>query len=107
MLKPRSAVKGKKQKPYYKYEGSKTCDIIIVFMDDVPYCIVPHSERAKNLFINHWGMEAESTGIVPPISVDDLAYSIPENWTMRKGQYKFGTHVVQEITLPREIPVLH
>ena len=76
-------------------------------MDDVPYCIVPSSERAKSLFVDHWGMDADSTGIVPPVSVDALANSIPDNWTMRRAQYKFGKHVVQEIALPRDIPVLH
>jgi len=55
-------------------------DLSFVFDENgIARMILPHSERAINLFYR-WGMESTSVGITPPDNPADLIESVPQNW---------------------------
>ena len=88
-----------------KYEAKDDIDVIIVF-EDMPYAIVPNSERAKKLF-TRWGMEEGMTGIAPPADAMDLIISFPGNWVCEMQELANGAHLIKEVPLPQPILVLH
>ncbi len=87
------------------YTSSDTVDVIIVF-EDMPYAIVPNSERAKKLFMR-WGMEEGLTGIAPPNDAMDLIRSMPQNWVCEMQELANGAHLIKEVPLPQPILVVH
>ena len=82
-------------------------DSEIVMVKGRPIAILPISDRCKGLFLR-WGMEADCDGIAPPDSPMDLISSMPGNWLCGVRQVEEGdVFVLQEITLPQPLMVLH
>lgn len=92
------------------YENDKVDMLVVTSEEDgddfTPALLVPTSDRAKALLMR-WGMDDWMTGIRPPQDAFDFFHYVPGDWTCGTCHIRFGAHIVQEITLPPPLTMVH
>ena len=81
-------------------------DAAIVMCDVDPLAIVPISDRCRALF-PQWGMEEGCDGIAPPDDAMDFINSMPMHWLCGMSAPTKERYILQEITLPQPLIVVH
>lgn len=91
--------------PPHKAATKEVCDTVLLMRQAEPVAVIPHSNRARSLFMR-WGMEADCDGIAAPYDPADLFDSVPANWTCRVDEVAERDYLIQDIPLPQPRIVL-